>query len=41
MPKCIRLNTLLHYLDDDNILHPNLHKLLNNIDNDKMYKNGD
>lgn len=30
-------NTLLYYLDDDNIIHPNLYKLLNIIDNSKMY----
>jgi len=28
---------LLYYLDDDNILHPNLYKLLNVIDNDKIF----
>jgi hypothetical protein len=30
-------NTLLYYLDDDNILHPDIYKLLNIIDNTKMY----
>lgn len=30
-------NTLLYYLDDDNIIHPNLYRLLNIIDNSKMY----
>jgi len=29
--------TLLYYLDDDNIIHPNLYRLLNIIDNNKMY----
>lgn len=30
-------NTLLYYLDDDNQMHPNIYKLLNIIDNDKLY----
>lgn len=30
-------NTLLYYLDDDNLFHPSLYKLLNIIDNDKIY----
>lgn len=30
-------NTILYYLDDDNIIHPNLYKLLNIIDNNKLY----
>jgi hypothetical protein len=30
-------NALLYYLDDDNIIHPNLYKLLNIIDNTKLY----
>lgn len=30
-------NTLLYYLDDDNIIHPSLYNLLNIIDNDKIY----
>lgn len=30
-------NTLLYYLDDDNIVHPNMYKLLNIIDNNKIY----
>ena len=30
-------DTLLYYLDDDHILDPNLYKLLDNIDNDKIY----
>jgi predicted O-methyltransferase YrrM len=29
-------DTLLYYLDDDNIIHPNIYKLLNIVDN-KMY----
>ncbi len=27
----------LYYLDDDSIIHPNLYKLLDNIDNNKIY----
>lgn len=27
----------MYYLDDDNIVHPNLYKLLNIIDNTKLY----
>lgn len=30
-------NTLLYYLDDDNQMHPNIYKLLDIIDNDKLY----
>ncbi len=30
-------NTLLYYLDDDNVIHPCLYKLLNIIDNEKLY----
>lgn len=30
-------DTLLYYLDDDNIIHPNLYRLLNVIDNDRFY----
>ena len=30
-------NTLLYYLDDDNIIHPDLHNLLNYIDNNTIY----
>jgi predicted O-methyltransferase YrrM len=30
-------NTLLYYLDDDNIIHPSMYKLLNIIDNNKIY----
>jgi hypothetical protein len=36
-PKIKHPNTLLFYLHDDNILHPDLYKLLDNIDNDKIY----
>ena len=30
-------NTLLYYLDDDNIIHPNLFDLMKIIDNNKIY----
>jgi predicted O-methyltransferase YrrM len=30
-------DTLLYYLDDDNIIHPHLYKLLNIVDNTKFY----
>jgi hypothetical protein len=30
-------DTLLYYLDDDNIIHPNLYKLLKIIDKNKLY----
>lgn len=30
-------NTLLYYLDDDNVIHPELYKLLNIIDDTKIY----
>ncbi len=30
-------DTLLYYLDDDNTIHPNIYRLLNSIDNDKIY----
>jgi SAM-dependent methyltransferase len=30
-------NTLLYYLDDDNIMHPNLYSLLNVVDENKIY----
>jgi predicted O-methyltransferase YrrM len=30
-------DTLLYYLDDDNIVHPDLYKMLNIIDKNKMY----
>ena len=31
-------NTLFDYLDDDNILHPYLNKLLDNMENDKIHR---
>jgi hypothetical protein len=37
LTKITNPNTFLFYLDDDNILHPNLYKLLDNIENDKIY----
>jgi len=37
LSKITNPDTLLYYLDDDNILHPNLYRLLNNIDNSRMY----
>jgi len=37
LTKITNPNTLLYYLDDDNIIHPNLYRLLNIIDNSKMY----
>ena len=37
LSKITNTNTLLYYLDDDNIIHPNLYKLLNIIDNNKLY----
>jgi hypothetical protein len=37
LSKITNPNTLLYYLDDDNIVHPNLYILLNIIDNNKMY----
>jgi len=37
LTKVTNKNTLLHYLDDDNIIHPNIYNLLNIIDNNKMY----
>ncbi len=30
-------NTYIYYLDDDNIIHPNLYKLLDIIDDNKLY----
>jgi predicted O-methyltransferase YrrM len=35
--KITNIDTLLYYLDDDNIIHPNLYRLLNIIDNNKFY----
>lgn len=37
LTKVTNKNTILYYLDDDNIIHPSLYKLLNFIDNCKMY----
>jgi hypothetical protein len=37
LTKITNQDTLLYYLDDDNIIHKNLYKLLNIIDNNKMY----
>ena len=37
LSKVTNSDTLLYYLDDDNIIHPNLYKLLNVIDNTKLY----
>lgn len=37
LTKITNEDTLIYYLDDDNIFHPNIYKLLNIIDNDKMY----
>jgi predicted O-methyltransferase YrrM len=37
LTKITNPDTLIYYLDDDNIIHPNMYNLLNIIDNDKMY----
>ena len=37
LSKITNENTLLYYLDDDNIIHPNLYNLLNYIDNNTIY----
>lgn len=37
LDKITNPNTLLYYLDDDNVIHPNLYKLLRIIDNSKIY----
>ena len=37
LTKITNTDTLLYYLDDDNIIHPHLYKLLNIIDNTKIY----
>jgi predicted O-methyltransferase YrrM len=37
LTKITNPDTLLYYLDDDNIIHPNMYKLLNIIDNNKIY----
>ena len=37
LTKITNPDTLIYYLDDDNVFHQNMYKLLNIIDNDKMY----
>jgi predicted O-methyltransferase YrrM len=37
LTKVTNQNTLLYYLDDDNIIHPNIYRLLNIVDNTKLY----
>ena len=37
LSKITNPNALLYYLDDDNIIHPNIYGLMNIIDNDKIY----
>jgi hypothetical protein len=37
LTKITNPNTLLYYLDDDNIVHPNLYKLMDIVDNTKLY----
>jgi hypothetical protein len=37
LTKVTNQNALLYYLDDDNIIHPNIYRLLNIIDNNKLY----
>jgi hypothetical protein len=37
LSKVTNSDTLLYYLDDDNIIHPNLYNLLNIVDNTKLY----
>jgi hypothetical protein len=37
LSKITNPDTLLYYLDDDNIIHPNIYRLLNIIDNNKIY----
>lgn len=37
LSKITNPSTLLYYLDDDNIIHPNLYKLLNIINNNNIY----
>jgi predicted O-methyltransferase YrrM len=37
LSKITNPDTLLYYLDDDNIVHPNMYSLLNIIDNTKIY----
>jgi hypothetical protein len=37
LTKVTNPNTMLYYLDDDNIIHPSLYHLLDTVDNTKMY----
>jgi len=37
LDKITNIDTILYYLDDDNLIHPNLYRLLNVMDNDKLY----
>jgi predicted O-methyltransferase YrrM len=37
LTKITNPDALIYYLDDDNIFHPNMYKLLNIIDNNKIY----
>lgn len=37
LSKITNPDTLIYYLDDDNIVNPNIYKLLNIIDNNKIY----
>lgn len=37
LTKITNPDTLIYYLDDDNIFHPDMYKLLDIIDNDKLY----
>ena len=37
LTKITNLDMLLDYLDDDNVIHPNLYKVFDNIDNNKIY----
>ena len=37
LSKITNPDALIYYLDDDNIIHPNLYKLLNIINNNKIY----
>jgi hypothetical protein len=37
LTKVTNQDTLLYYLDDDNIIHPNIYRLMNIIDNNKLY----
>lgn len=37
LSKVANVDTYIYYLDDDNIIHPSFYKLLNILDNNKMY----